>query len=498
MEREYDVPLTALRSLYRALGRVGRAQTLRETLQAVVDGVVEGVGFEVAALSILRSDGMFETLAVAGPRNAREALLGRVQPSDAYDREFSFAEPWGALRFVPHDRVPPELLEVSWIPDIAPPQQPGAWHPLDALFAPLYAAAGELLGMLSVDLPRDGRRPGPVQRELLELFATQAGVALANASLAEQLRENQERLAASEEAFRLAFDGAGVGMAMVEVGRDGPARFLRVNEQLARITGYAADELCRMRPEDLVAAEDRAAEAATARRLLASAADGPPADAAVRRREVRWQRAAGDGIWVAVTTTLIRSASGGALYALDQVEDVTDRHLAEAELDRRARQDPLTGLANRASLYERLAGSLQLSTTGDRRGAVLFCDLDGFKAVNDNHGHEVGDRVLRAAAHRIAAEVRDTDVVGRLGGDEFVVVADDVDEADAIGLAERIRAALAEPIVFADNRADVTVSIGIAVYPEQGHDVETLLRHADTAMYKAKAAGRNAYAVYGR
>ena len=162
LEREYDVPLTALRSLYRALGRVGRAQTLRETLQAVVEGVVEGVGFEVAALSILRSDGMFETLAVAGPEDARAALLGRVQPSDAYDREFSFAEQWGALRFVPHDRVPPEILAVSWIPDIAPPLQPGAWHPLDALFAPLYSSSGELLGMLSVDLPRDGRRPGPV------------------------------------------------------------------------------------------------------------------------------------------------------------------------------------------------------------------------------------------------------------------------------------------------------------------------------------------------
>src|SRR3954471_15154138 len=183
-EREYELPLSALRSLYHALGGVTRADTLRETLQAVVEGVVEGVGFDVAALSFARSDGTFETLAVAGPEDARLALLGRVQPPDTYDTEFSYAERWGALRFVPHDRVSPEILSVGWIPDIAAPEQPDAWHPLDALFAPLYSPTGELLGMLSVDLPLDGQRPGPLQRELLEVFATQAGIALANARLA--------------------------------------------------------------------------------------------------------------------------------------------------------------------------------------------------------------------------------------------------------------------------------------------------------------------------
>ncbi|WP_331272097.1 diguanylate cyclase [Motilibacter aurantiacus] len=491
-EPEIDVPLTALRSLYRALGRVGRAQTLQETLQAIVEGVVEGVGFEVAALSIVRADARFETLAVAGPDDARQALLGRVQAADAYDKEFTVAERWGALRFVPHDRVPPEVVESSWVPAIAAPEQPGAWHPLDALFAPLYSSSGELLGMLSVDLPRHGRRPRPVERELLEVFATQAGVALANARLAEQLRQNQERLATSEEAFRLAFEGAGVGMAMLELGPEGPERFLRVNEQLARITGYSADELCRLRPLDLLAAAaDRDAEAAAGRRALFAAAEAP----AVRRREMRWQRAGGEDIWIAATTAVIRSAAGVALYALTQVEDVTDRHLAEAELDRRARQDPLTGLANRASLYERLGAVLARDAP---HGAVLFCDLDGFKAVNDTHGHEVGDGVLRAAAQRIAAEVRETDAVGRLGGDEFVVVADGIDEPGAVGLAERIRAALAEPIVFQDVRAQVTVSIGIAVYPEHGNEVGSLLRHADTAMYRAKTEGRDAYAVFGR
>lgn len=120
-------------------------------------------------------------------------------------------------------------------PDV--PDEADAWHPMSALCWPLYAADGALLGMLSVDLPRDRSRPGPLQRELPESFSQQDGIAIENARLIERLRRNEERLREREESFRLAFDGAGVGMGMLVLGDDGSAHYERVNNRLAQLLG---------------------------------------------------------------------------------------------------------------------------------------------------------------------------------------------------------------------------------------------------------------------
>ena len=157
-------------------------------------------------------------------------------PANAFDEEFAVAEHWGPLRFVPHDRLPDGAG--GWVPPATscPGDHPDAWHPLDALFAPLRCPAGTLVGMLSVDLPHDGRRPGPLQQELLSMFATQAGIAIDNQRLTEQLN-------VSEQSFRLAFEGAGIGMTMISLDPADPGRFLRVNDAMCRITGYSAEEL---------------------------------------------------------------------------------------------------------------------------------------------------------------------------------------------------------------------------------------------------------------
>src|SRR4051812_33348635 len=203
------VRMSALRRLYDLIGRLNGGRSLPDVLQSVVDGVVEGLGFGVAVVNLVHADGSFEVVAVAGSDDAREELMGASRPSGAFDAELAVAEHWGGLRFVPHDRIPDGAV-TGWIPsaDAGPAiDGPDAWHPWDTLFAPLTAPSGELVGMLSVDLPVDGRRPGAMQRELLEMFATQAGIAIDNARLSERLR-------ASEASFRLAFDGAAVGMTM--------------------------------------------------------------------------------------------------------------------------------------------------------------------------------------------------------------------------------------------------------------------------------------------
>ncbi|TDD21015.1 PAS domain S-box protein, partial [Kribbella turkmenica] len=376
--------MTAVRRLYEVSARMGAGRSLAETLQAVVDGVVDGLGFGIAVLNLRHPDGKFEVIAVAGSPEAREALLGTVSSADIFDAEFAIADEWGRLRFVPHERLP-EGEVIGWVPDLPVSDDPAAWHPLDALFAPLYAPDGELVGMLAVDLPEDQRRPGPIHRELLEIFATQAGLAIEKARLTDQLLAEKARLEASETTFRMVFEGAGNGMATVAF--DGPesGRILRVNDAFCRITGYAADQLIGARVLDFLRDE----EPAQTRQELEKVAAGNGS----YRFERIFSQPTGHEIWLGGTAAIV--GAGRARILLIQIDDVTARKDAERELRHHAAHDPLTGLANRRLLQHRFAAALERTRATGRRGALLFCDLNHFKLVNDGYGHEAGDRALQ-------------------------------------------------------------------------------------------------------
>jgi diguanylate cyclase (GGDEF)-like protein/PAS domain S-box-containing protein len=472
------VQLSALRGLYVLVGQLNAGRGLAQTLQSVVDGVVDGLGFGVAAVNYVHADGTFETVAVSGSDAAREQLLGSRVPANAFDAEFAVAERWGSLRFVPHDRLPDGAG--GWVPpaESCVVDEPDAWHPLDALFVPLLCPAGTLVGMLSVDLPHDGRRPGPLQQELLSMFATQAGIAIDNARLTEQLN-------VSEQSFRLAFEGAGIGMTMISLDAADPGRFLRVNEAMCRITGYSAEELTSRTYVDITHPEDRGQDGTA----MTNALTGGEFD--VYRAEKRYVRRDGSLVWVAITTTVVRTSSGDLLHGITQVEDITARHAAEQELRHRAAHDPLTGLANRATLMTRLREAVTAEHGAERgTGSLLFCDLDDFKSVNDSFGHDVGDEVLRVVAQRLADQVRARDTtVARLGGDEFVVLAVGLDVEDAERLADKIQQAIARPISVGPLTILSTVSIGLTAL--HGRDAVRLLKDADGAMYRAKATGKN-------
>ena len=185
----------ALRSLHDLVTSVHLVQDLTEVLQAVARGVVDVLGFRVAVINALDDFGHVEAVAVAGDDAACEALRGRRMPLAEFTEEFAIADAWGSLRFVPHDRLPEDVVS-SWVPDVAPLAVPDAWHPLDALYAPLHGPSGDLLGVLSVDLPEDGRRPGSLRRQVLEMYAVQAGLAIHHAQERERLQE-RVRLAAA-------------------------------------------------------------------------------------------------------------------------------------------------------------------------------------------------------------------------------------------------------------------------------------------------------------
>jgi diguanylate cyclase (GGDEF)-like protein/PAS domain S-box-containing protein len=188
---------------------------------------------------------------------------------------------------------------------------------------------------------------------------------------------------------------------------------------------------------------------------------------------------------------------GRCVQLVGTVHDITERRAHEEQLHRLAHFDALTGLPNRRHIYAALEKEAAIVQEHGGGVALLYMDLDRFKQVNDTHGHPMGDELLRQASDRLLRCVRDNDLVGRFGGDEFGVLAKITgDSGDAASLARHVIEAMQPPYEIGNERVVATASIGIAVCPDDSCEAETLMRYADTAMYHAKAAGRNAYRFY--
>lgn len=179
--------------------------------------------------------------------------------------------------------------------------------------------------------------------------------------------------------------------------------------------------------------------------------------------------------------------------------DITERKRAEEKIHQMAYHDSLTGLANRELLSDRLGIALAHARRNDSRVALAMLDLDNFKNVNDNLGHEVGDLLLKAAAERLSEALRESDTVARFGGDEFVLMLSDLKELDdVIPVARKVIEGFRSPFFIGTNELHVTTSMGVAVHPDHGADEKILLKNADIAMYQAKQKGRNRYQIYNR
>jgi len=177
--------------------------------------------------------------------------------------------------------------------------------------------------------------------------------------------------------------------------------------------------------------------------------------------------------------------------------DVGAAHAVTQKLAHQAQHDLLTDLPNRILLGDRVANAIALARRHGKQRAVLFLDLDGFKQINDSLGHQIGDKLLQSVAQRLVACVRSSDTVSRQGGDEFVILLSEIEHAgDAAVSAQKMLLALAAPHRIAGQALRITASIGISIYPDDGRDAETLIGHADTAMYHAKNKGRNGYQFF--
>ena len=208
-------------------------------------------------------------------------------------------------------------------------------------------------------------------------------------------------------------------------------------------------------------------------------------------------RKSGEVIWISENARAVFGEYGQVVCYEGTVEDVTELKIYQARIEQQANYDTLTGLANRSLLHDRLQHAICSAASFGARLAVVFVDLDRFKFINDGLGHHVGDELLRAMADRLRSSVRESDTVARLGGDEFVLLINGQGGPDAVALVlERMLSTISQPWTIPQGDFNVTCSIGVALYPDDGATAETLLKHADQAMYRAKEKGRNNFQFF--
>ncbi|WP_229495878.1 putative bifunctional diguanylate cyclase/phosphodiesterase [Massilia polaris] len=316
------------------------------------------------------------------------------------------------------------------------------------------------------------------------LLASADGSGQACRVVVERAEGKLAALERSEERFRRIVHSAEEGI--WEIDAQSVTTF--VNPKMAAVLGYAIEEMLDRRLVDFMDEEGRAIlERNIARRQQGIA----------ERHEFKFLRKDGREVWTAMSTNPIFDAAGTYLGALALVTDITDRKASTELIWQQANFDQLTGLPNRHMFVDRLRQEARKADRNAAFLALLFVDLDHFKEVNDRHGHAVGDAVLSETARRIAACVRSTDTLARLGGDEFTVILSALDHAGSVErIAQAMIAALSLAFEVGGQRIFVSASIGIALYPPDGRDLDELLACADQAMYSSKAGGRNRFSYF--
>jgi diguanylate cyclase (GGDEF)-like protein/PAS domain S-box-containing protein len=297
-----------------------------------------------------------------------------------------------------------------------------------------------------------------------------------------ELKAKEHELSEALGEQRLIFDAVSEGLALV---RNRVVQ--KCNAKFAEMLGYAPEELTGQ--PALMFYADPAEWDYVERQSRAAMVQGRECELLVRRKD-------GSAFWCEMRGRAIDPAAvdEGSIWVLF---DISARKEREQRIQHLADHDALTGLLNRRLLEDRLQQSITLARRNDALVAVMLIDLDGFKAVNDQFGHLMGDYALRTVARRLRECVRESDTVARLGGDEFVVLLSGqrVPEDSSL-VAEKILAGLTEPVAAGGRRFEIGASIGISIYPRDGTTPEALLKHADAAMYRVKEAGKNRYQYY--
>ena len=288
-------------------------------------------------------------------------------------------------------------------------------------------------------------------------------------------------------AFGAAFEHAAIGMAILSA----KGNLLWVNRSLCDFLGYAESELMYSSLKAVTHKDDFVTAIAGLKSMLKRKSD-------FLQMEVRHQRRGGEQVWALWNVARFQDGREDETYLILQLQDITERKQSEEQLRHDAFHDPLSGLPNRALFADHVKLTIaRAKRHASRRFAVLFCDLDRFKVINDSLGHVAGDQLLVEVARRLENCLRQGDTVARVGGDEFTILLDDLaNDAEAMSVAERIQQEISAAIVLTGREVFTTMSIGVAVGTGAYSDPEDILRDADTAMYRAKSLGKARHVVF--
>ncbi|MDC8756791.1 EAL domain-containing protein [Janthinobacterium fluminis] len=332
--------------------------------------------------------------------------------------------------------------------------------------------------------PRPGH-DGPEAQQLLdELRLRHRALEAENAAL----RLAHDAAKRSEQALRLAasvFAHAREGIMVTDLS----GTIVEVNDTFSQITGYSREEALGQNPRMLKSGRQPAEFYTEMWRALVD--DGHWCGEAWNRRK--------DGEFYAqkVTVSAVRDAAGATQNYVALFTDITHMKQHAQQIEHIAHFDALTGLPNRVLLGDRLQQAIAHSQRHQQSLAVVYLDLDGFKAINDRHGHKTGDELLIGVAQRLKAALREGDTIARIGGDEFVAVLVELDQPqDCEPVLARLLQAAAAPLRVEQLELRVSASVGVTLYPQDGADADLLMRHADQAMYQAKQAGKNRYHLF--
>jgi diguanylate cyclase (GGDEF)-like protein/PAS domain S-box-containing protein len=363
-------------------------------------------------------------------------------------------------------------------PDVSlDPDYHAAFGGIESELALPLLAGGQVVGVLNIET-KTGHVLDEADVRLMTGIAEQVSFALERAKLYEDLKLREERLSVLAENTR-----------DIIAWHDTHGHFLYITPAITSGFGYTPEEVLGKKPSDFAHPDDVALLRGemVPRLLRGETLDG---------NHYRVRHKDGNYLWVETFAQPLFDGEGNVTGYVASSRDITERkRLQEQMLEGALLYDTLTNLPNRALFTDRLKHASQRSSRGQHKFAVLFLDLDRFKVINDSLGHSAGDKLLVGIAERLRNCVRPQDTVARLGGDEFAILLEDMDEAGAHGIAERIQVSLKQPFDIAGREVQSTVSIGITLNQDIA-DPEQLLRNADVAMYHAKNNGRARYATF--
>ena len=465
-ERKYAEYNLAIQ--YSVVRVLAESATIKEAIPKIIEVICESAGWDTGAIWVV--DHQAEVLRCIEYRHRPSVDFSEFE---AITRQFTFQKGVGMPGSVWGTGKP------AWITEIAEDINfPRASY---AVRAGLHSAFGfpikigdELLGVIEF-FSREIHRPYEGMLQMFNAIGSQVGQFM-------ERKRTEDALLVSEEKFRGLAEQSIVGTCLIQDGK-----FVYVNQHLAETLNFRQEEMPGLTVLDLVAERDRDTVKENMRRRISGE---------VSNIRYTFHALKKDGSEVPM------EAHGSAMKYLGRpaiiatVLDITERKAAEEKIKYMAYHDSLTDLPNRTLFYDRLNQAILYGHRENEPVALMFLDLDRFKEINDSYGHNCGDFLLKQLGHRLSGILRESDTIARIGGDEFAIILPRPEKIEgAIRAAKKIMEAMRAPFNLVKTQLNVTFSIGIAVFPEHGEDINTLLQRADSAMYKAKRSGKG-FVVY--